>query len=109
METKPPVPRAILVASAHGVGGRRACADLEELGRLVKDARPTRSWARLSQEEGDEIDGGAVLGKGRLGGTRGDYRRGRVVVGSMATASKVEGFADRFDDPDGKEAETPAR
>src|ERR1700732_4550916 len=89
METKPPVPRAILVGvQLPGVDDVAHAADLEELGRLVKTLG-YELVGTISQKR-DEIDGATVLGKGRLaelaaitGGTGG--------VGSVGTARKSEG------------------
>src|SRR5471030_2135375 len=65
METKPPVPRVILVGiQVPSVDDVAHAASLEELGRLVKtlgyDVVGTMSQKR------DGIGGGTVLGKGRL-------------------------------------------
>src|SRR5664279_979802 len=63
METKPPIPRAILVGvQLPGVDDLAHAADIEELGRLVK----TLGYEvvdTISQKR-DEIGGGTVLGKG---------------------------------------------
>jgi GTP-binding protein HflX len=86
METNPPVRRAILVGiQVPSVDDVAHAASIEELGRLVKtlgyEVVGTMSQKRY------EIDGGTVLGKGRLvelaaitGGTG--------VVGSMAIPHK---------------------
>jgi GTP-binding protein HflX len=65
METKSPIPRAILVGvQIPGVDDVAHAASIEELGRLVKtlgyDVVGTISQKR------DEIGGGTVLGNGRL-------------------------------------------
>ena len=65
METNPPVPRAILVGiQVPSVDDVAHAASIEELGRLVKtlgyEVVGTMSQKRF------EIDGGTVLGKGRL-------------------------------------------
>jgi GTP-binding protein HflX len=65
METKPPIPRAILVGvQIPGVDDVAHAASIEELGRLVKtlgyDVVGTISQKR------DEIGGRTVLGNGRL-------------------------------------------
>src|SRR3979411_1320615 len=86
METNPPVPRAILVGvQVPSVDDVAHAASIEELGRLVK-TRGYEVVATMSQKR-YEIDGGTVLGKGRLeelavvtGGTG--------VVGSMAIPRK---------------------
>jgi GTP-binding protein HflX len=65
METRPPVPRAILVGvQVPGVDDVAHAASLEELGRLVK----TLGYdvvGTVSQKRG-EVGGGTILGKGRL-------------------------------------------
>src|SRR3981081_1085798 len=98
METKPPVPRAILVGvQISGVDDVAHAASIEELGRLVKTLGYEVVGA-ISQKR-DEIDGGTVLGKGRLEELAA-ITGGTGVVGSMATLRKSkarEGFecADR--------------
>src|SRR5258708_12659423 len=82
METKPPMPRAILVGvQVAGVDDVTHAASIEELGLLVKTLG-YEVVGTISQKR-DEIDGSTVLGKGRLdelaaitGGTGG--------LGSMA-------------------------
>src|SRR5258708_36954359 len=65
METKPPVPLAILVAvQLSDVDDVAHAASLAELGRLVKTLGH-EVVGTLSQKR-DAIDGGTVLGKGRL-------------------------------------------
>ena len=65
METKPPVPRAILVGvQVPGVDDVAHAASLEELGRLVKTLG-YEVVGTVSQKRG-EVGGGTVLGKGRL-------------------------------------------
>ena len=65
MDTKPPVPRVILVGvQLPGVDDVAHAADLEELGRLVKTLG-YEVVGTISQKR-DAIDGTAVLGKGRL-------------------------------------------
>jgi GTPase len=86
MDTKPPVPRAVLVGiQMPGVDDAAHAASLEELGRLVKtlgyDVAGTLSQKR------DEIDGAAVLGKGKLEELAA-MTGGTGVVGSMATVRK---------------------
>src|SRR5260221_5780152 len=99
METKPPVPRAILVGvQIPGVDDVAHAASIEELGRLVKTLG-YEVVGTISQKR-DEIGGGTVLGKGRLeelaaitGGTGG--------VGSVAVTPKSEG-PERVEDDHGK-------
>lgn len=95
METKPPVPRAILVGvQLPDVDDVMHAASLGELGRLVKTLG-YEVVGTVSQKR-DEIAGGTVLGKGRLeelavmtGGTG--------VVESMAPARRSKA-RERFDD-----------
>ena len=99
METKPPVPRAILVGvQLPDVDDVMHAASLGELGRLVK----TLGYEVVDtvSQKRDEIGGGTVLGKGRLeelavmtGGTG--------VVELMAPARKSKA-RERFDDIGGK-------
>jgi GTP-binding protein HflX len=82
METNPPVPRAILVGiQVPSVDDVAHAASIEELGRLVKtlgyEVVGTMSQKRY------EIDGGTVLGKGRLEELAA-ITGGTGVVGSMA-------------------------
>jgi GTP-binding protein HflX len=99
METKPRVPRAILVGiQTPAVDDVAHAASLEELGRLVKTLG-YEVVGTMSQKR-DEIDGGTVLGKGRLeelaaitGGTGN--------VGSMAVVRKSKA-RERFEDADEK-------
>src|ERR1700680_4942014 len=86
METKPPVPRAILVGiQVEGVDDVAHAASLEELGRLVKtlgyDVVGTMSQKR------DGIGDGTVLGKGRLAELAA-ITGGTGIVGSMAIPQK---------------------
>src|ERR1700687_3947633 len=99
METKPPVPRAILVGiQIPGVDDVAHAASIEELGRLVKTAGyevvGTRSQKR------DAGGGGTVLGKGRLEELAA-MTGGTGVVGSMAIQRKSKA-RERFEDADGK-------
>ena len=65
MDTKPPVPRAILVGiQLPGIDDIAHAASLAELGRLVKTLG-YEVVGTMSQKR-DEIGGGTVLGKGRL-------------------------------------------
>ena len=103
METKPPVPRAMLVGiQTPDVDDVAHAASLEELGRLVKTLGYEVAGT-LSQKR-DDIGGATVLGKGRLeelaaatGGTG--------VVGSMATPRKSKA-RERFEDAGEKKADT---
>jgi GTP-binding protein HflX len=95
METKPPIPRAILVGvQVPGVDDVAHAASLEELGRLVKTLG-YEVVGTVSQKR-DEIGGGTVLGKGRLAELAA-MTGGTGVVGSMATARKSKA-RDRFED-----------
>jgi GTPase len=97
METKPPVPRAILVGvQLPGVDNVAHAADLEELGRLV-NTLGYEVVGTLSQKR-DEIDGATVLGKGRLAELAA-MTGGTGVVGSMATPRKSKA-RERFEDDD---------
>src|SRR3984957_16288061 len=99
MDTKPPVPRAILVAiQPPAVDDVAHAASLEELSRLVK----TLGYdvvGTLSQKR-DAIDGGTVLGKGRLAELAA-ITGGTGVVGSMAVQRKSKA-RERFEDADEK-------
>jgi GTP-binding protein HflX len=107
METKRPIPRAILVSvQIPGVDDVAHAADLEELGRLVKTLG-YEVVGTVSQKR-DEIGGGTVLGKGRLAELAA-MTGGTGVVGSMAIARKSKA-RDRFEDagekqPDARETE----
>jgi GTP-binding protein HflX len=95
METRPSVPRAILVGiQIPGVDDLAHAADIEELGRLVKtlgyDVVGTISQKR------DDIGGGTVLGKGRLEELAA-MTGGTGVVGSMAIQRKSKA-RERFED-----------
>ncbi len=86
METRPPVPRAILVGiQIPGVNDVAHAADIEELGRLVKTLG-YEVVGTISQKR-DEIGGGTVLGKGRLEELAA-MTGGTGVVGSMAIPRK---------------------
>src|SRR6266853_5312536 len=86
METRPPVPRAILVGiQVPGVNDVAHAADIEELGRLVKTLG-YEVVGTISQKR-DEIGGGTVLGKGRLEELAA-MTGGTGVVGSMAIPRK---------------------
>ena len=99
METKPPVPRAILVAiQVPGVDDVAHAASLEELGRLVKTLG-YEVVGTISQKR-DAIDGGTVLGKGRLEELAA-LTGGTGVVGSMAIQRKSKA-RERFEEADEK-------
>ena len=86
METRPPVPRAILVAvQTPDIDDVAHAASLEELGRLVKTLG-YEVVGTVSQKR-DGIDGGTVLGKGRLEELAA-LTGGTGVVGSMAPPRK---------------------
>jgi GTP-binding protein HflX len=99
METKPSVPRAILVGvQIPSVDDVTHAASIEELGRLVKTLG-YEVVGTISQKR-DEIDGRTVLGKGRLeelAAITGETG----VVGSMATPLKSKA-RERFEDADEK-------
>jgi GTP-binding protein HflX len=95
METKPPVPRAILVGvQLPGVDDAAHAADMEELSRLVKTLGYDVVGA-MSQKR-DEIDGATVLGKGRLEELAA-ITGGTGIVGSMAIVRQSKARA-RFED-----------
>jgi GTPase len=97
METKPPVPRAILVGvQLPGVDNVAHAADIEELSRLVTTLGYEVAGT-LSQKR-DEIDGATVLGKGRLEELAA-MTGGTGVVGSMAVPRKSKA-RERFEDAD---------
>jgi GTP-binding protein HflX len=97
METKPSVPRAILVAvQIPSVDDVTHAASVEELGRLVKTLG-YEVVGTISQKR-DEISGGTVLGKGRLEELAA-ITGGTGVVGSMAIPRKSKA-RERFEDAD---------
>ena len=99
MDTKPPVPRAILVGiQMPGVDDAAHAASLEELGRLVKTLGYEVAGS-LSQKR-DEIDGATVLGKGKLE-ELGAMTGGTGVVGSIAIARKSKA-RERFENEEKK-------
>jgi GTP-binding protein HflX len=103
METKPPVPRAILVGiQIPGVDDVAHAASIEELGLLVKTLGYEVVGA-ISQKR-DAIDGGTVLGKGRLEELAA-ISGGIGVVGSMAPSRKSKA-RERFADADEKKPNT---
>src|ERR1700682_1015372 len=103
METKPPVPRAILVGiQVPGVDDVAHAASIEELGRLVKTLG-YEVVGTMSQRR-DAISGEAVLGKGRLEELAA-ITGGTGVVGSMAIPRKSKA-RERFEDADEKKPNT---
>jgi GTP-binding protein HflX len=99
METKPPIPRAILVGvQVAGVDDVTHAASIEELGLLVKTLG-YEVVGTISQKR-DKIDGSTVLGKGRLEELAA-ITGGTGVVGSMAIQRKSKA-RERFEDADGK-------
>src|SRR5271166_988413 len=104
METKPPVPRAILVGiQVPSVDDVAHAASIEELGRLVKTLG-YEVVGTMSQKR-DGIDGGTVLGKGRLEELAA-ITGGTGVVGSMAIPQKSKA-RERFENADEKKPDTP--
>jgi GTPase len=81
METELPAPRAILVGiQIAGVDDVAHAASIKELGRLVRTLG--YEVVGVISQKREEIDGGTVLGKGRLeelaaitGGTASSDRR----------------------------------
>ena len=108
METKPPIPRAILVGiQTPDVDDVAHAASLEELGRLVKTLG-YEVIGTLSQKR-DEVGGATVLGKGRLEELAA-MTGGTGVVGSMAIQRKSKA-RERFEDagekkPDARRTES---
>src|ERR1700677_241891 len=99
METRPPVPRAILVSiQLPGVDDAAHAASIEELGRLVKTLG-YEVVGTISQKR-DELDGSTVLGKGRLEELAA-ITGGSGVVGSMAIPRKSKA-RERFEDANQK-------
>jgi GTPase len=104
MDTKPPVPRAILVGiQLPGVDDIAHAASLAELGRLVKTLG-YEVVGTLSQKR-DEIGGATVLGKGRLEELAA-MTGGKGVVASMAPPRKSKA-RERFEDADAKKPNAP--
>ena len=100
METKPPVPRAILVGiQTPDVDDVAHAASLEELGRLVKTLGH-EVVGTVSQKR-DEVGGGTVLGKGRLAELAA-MTGGTGLVESMAKPRKSKA-RERFEDAGEKE------
>jgi GTPase len=103
METKPPVPGAILVAvQLPGVDDVEHAASIMELGRLVKTLG-YEVVGTISQKR-DAIDGATVLGKGRLEELAA-ITGGTGVVGSMAIFRRSKA-RERFEDA-GKKPDAP--
>jgi GTPase len=97
IETRPPIPRAILVGvQIPGVDDVAHAASIKELGRLVMTLG-YEVVGTLSQKR-DEIDGTTVLGKGRLEELAA-ITGGTGVVGSMALPRKSKA-RERFEDAD---------
>ena len=95
METKPPIPRAILVGiQTPDVDDVAHAASLGELGRLVKTLG-YEVIGTISQKR-DDIGGATVLGKGRLEELAA-LTGGTGVVGSMAIQRKSKA-RERFED-----------
>src|SRR5882672_8756720 len=104
METKPPVPRAILVGiQVPSVDDAAHAASIEELGRLVKTLG-YEVVGTMSQKR-NEIEGGMVLGKGRLEELAA-ITGGTGVVGSMANPQKSKARK-RFEDANKKRPDAP--
>jgi GTPase len=104
METRPPVPRAILVGvQTPDVDDAAQAASFAELGRLV-NTLGYEVVGTVSQKR-DEMDGGTVLGKGRLGELAA-MTGGTGVVGSMAPVRKSKA-RERFEDSGDSKANTP--
>jgi GTP-binding protein HflX len=103
METRPPIPRAILVGvQTPDVDDVAHAASLEELGRLVKTLG-YEVVGTVSQKR-DGIDGGTVLGKGRLEELAA-LTGGTGVVGSMAPPRKSKA-RERFEHVDDDKPDT---
>ncbi len=104
MDTKPPVPRAILVGlQLPNVDDAAHAASLEELASLVKtlgyDVTGTLSQKR------DGLGGATVLGKGRLEDLAA-ITGGTGVIASMAPTHKSKA-RERFDSAETTESEPP--
>src|SRR5271170_6610189 len=104
METELPAPRAILVGiQIAGVDDVAHAASIDELGRLVKTLG-YEVVGTMSQKR-DGIDGGMVLGKGRLEELAA-ITGGTGVVGSMAAPPKSKA-RQRFEGVDQKKPDAP--
>lgn len=111
METKPPIPRAVLVGiQTPEVDDVAHAASLEELGRLVKTLG-YEVVGTVSQRR-DGTGAGSLLGSGKLAELAA-LTGGTGVVGSMATAPKskarqrFEGAADAAPEADTHADEGP--
>ena len=108
METRPPIPRAILVGvQVAGVDDVSHVASIDELGLLVKTLG-YEVVGTISQKR-DEIDGATVLGKGRLEELAA-MTGGTGIVGSMAIQRKSKA-RERFEgagekNPTGRQPES---
>src|SRR5260370_1660762 len=97
METKPPIPRAILVGvQVAGVDDVAHAASIEELGLLVKTLG-YEVVGTISQKR-DEMDGATVLGKGRLEELAA-ITGGTGVLGSVSRQRKLQARACLDDAP----------
>jgi GTP-binding protein HflX len=91
METKPPVPLAILVGiQTPEVDDVAHAASLEELGRLVKTLGYEVAGTVSQRREG--TGAGSLLGSGKLAELAALTGRHRL-VGSMAPPSEIQGAA----------------
>jgi GTP-binding protein HflX len=114
METKPPVPLAILVGiQTPGGRRRRAPASLEELGRLVKTLGYEVAGTVSQRREG--TGAGSLLGSGKLAelaALTGRHRRGRLDGAALRNPRRGSGSRARRDDaqaePDGRRPAGPS-
>ena len=91
METKPPIPRAVLVGiQTPEVDDVAHAASLEELGRLVKTLGYEVVGTVSQQREG--TGAGSLLGSGKLAELAA-LTGGSGLVGSMAPRAEVQGAA----------------
>jgi GTPase len=98
------VPRAILVSvQLPSVDDVAHAASIEELGRLVKTLGYEVAGTMTQKRDG--IDGGTVLGKGRLAELAA-ITGGTGIVGSMAIPQKSKA-RERFENADEKKPEAP--
>ena len=104
MDANPPVPRAILIGiQVPSVDDIAHASSIEELGRLVKTLG-YEVVGTMSQKR-DGIDGGTVLGKGRLEQLAA-ITGGTGVVGSKAILQKSKA-REGFEDADEKKLDAP--
>jgi len=104
METKPPMPRAVLVGiQLPSVDDGAHAASIKELSRLVKTLG-YEVVGTMSQKR-DEVDSATVLGKGRLQELAA-ITGGTGVVGSKAIAQKSKA-RERFENADEKQPDGP--